>query len=82
MHTQLFATILSTDWWNVVGTYKLVPFYKGENTVFDVSPPSMLVSVQHDHAVISQRFQVWIWLLCSFVNILVQAIIPPKLWVI
>ncbi|PIN15609.1 Metalloproteinase-related collagenase pM5 [Handroanthus impetiginosus] len=40
------------------GTYKLVPFYKGENTVFDVSPPSMLVSVQHDHAIISQRFQV------------------------
>ncbi|KAL0289488.1 UNVERIFIED_CONTAM: hypothetical protein Sangu_2613200 [Sesamum angustifolium] len=40
------------------GIYKLIPFYKGENTVFDVSPPSMLVSVQHDHAIISQKFQV------------------------
>ncbi|KAI3460746.1 hypothetical protein Pfo_017409 [Paulownia fortunei] len=40
------------------GTYKLIPFYKGENTVFDVSPPSMLVSVQHDHAIVPQRFQV------------------------
>ncbi|XP_051142719.1 uncharacterized protein LOC127259427 isoform X2 [Andrographis paniculata] len=40
------------------GIYKLIPFYKGENTIFDVSPPSMLISVQHDHAVISQRFQV------------------------
>ncbi|EYU38423.1 hypothetical protein MIMGU_mgv1a000387mg [Erythranthe guttata] len=40
------------------GIYKLIPFYKGENTVFDVSPPSMLVSVQHDHAIVPQRFQV------------------------
>ncbi|KAL8522702.1 hypothetical protein ACS0TY_012875 [Phlomoides rotata] len=40
------------------GVYKLIPFYKGENTVFDVSPPSMLVSVQQDHAIIPQRFQV------------------------
>lgn len=40
------------------GTYKLIPFYKGENTVFDVSPPSLLVSVQHDHAIVPQRFQV------------------------
>ncbi|CAI9104879.1 OLC1v1003663C1 [Oldenlandia corymbosa var. corymbosa] len=40
------------------GVYKLVPFYKGENTVFDVSPPSMLVTVGHDHAKIIQKFQV------------------------
>ncbi|KAL3827759.1 hypothetical protein ACJIZ3_016561 [Penstemon smallii] len=40
------------------GIYKLLPFYKGENTVFDVSPSSMLVSVQHDHAIIPQKFQV------------------------
>ncbi|KAH6758040.1 Carbohydrate-binding-like fold [Perilla frutescens var. hirtella] len=40
------------------GAYKLIPFYKGENTVFDVSPPSLLVSVQHDHAIVPQRFQV------------------------
>ncbi|KAG8370599.1 hypothetical protein BUALT_Bualt13G0000200 [Buddleja alternifolia] len=40
------------------GIYKLIPFYKGENTVFDVSPPSMLVSVQHDHAILPQKFQV------------------------
>ncbi|KAK6118534.1 hypothetical protein DH2020_047724 [Rehmannia glutinosa] len=40
------------------GTYKLIPFYKGENTVFDVSPPSMLVSVQHDHVIVPQKFQV------------------------
>lgn len=46
------------------GVYKLIPFYKGENTVFDVSPPSMLVSVQQDHAIIPQRFQVQYQLLC------------------
>ncbi|CAA0829041.1 Carbohydrate-binding-like fold [Striga hermonthica] len=40
------------------GTYKLIPFYKGENTIFDVSPPSMLVSVEHDHVVVPQKFQV------------------------
>ncbi|GFP95668.1 nodal modulator 1 [Phtheirospermum japonicum] len=40
------------------GTYKLIPFYKGENTVFDVSPPSMMVSVQHDHVTVPQKFQV------------------------
>ncbi|XP_042053548.1 nodal modulator 1-like [Salvia splendens] len=40
------------------GTYKLIPFYKGENTVFDVSPPSLVVSVQHDHEIVPQRFQV------------------------
>lgn len=51
-------------WWNVSGIYKLIPFYKGENTVFDVSPPSMLVSVQQDHAIIPQRFQVQYQLLC------------------
>lgn len=40
------------------GVYELLPYYKGENTVFDVSPPSMIVSVEHHHLVISQRFQV------------------------
>lgn len=40
------------------GVYELLPYYKGENTVFDVSPPSMTVSIEHQHLVISQRFQV------------------------
>ncbi|CAN4113610.1 unnamed protein product [Withania somnifera] len=40
------------------GAYKLVPFYKGENTVFDVSPSSMSISVQHDHVVVPEKFQV------------------------
>ncbi|XP_052184978.1 uncharacterized protein LOC127796711 [Diospyros lotus] len=40
------------------GVYELIPYYKGENTIFDVSPPSMLVSVEHDHATIIQKFQV------------------------
>ncbi|XAR61425.1 hypothetical protein NMG60_11035120 [Bertholletia excelsa] len=40
------------------GAYELIPYYKGENTVFDVSPPSMSVSVWHDHATIIQKFQV------------------------
>lgn len=40
------------------GVYELLPYYKGENTVFDVSPPSMIVSVEHRHLVVSQRFQV------------------------
>ncbi|KAL6494630.1 hypothetical protein OROGR_031430 [Orobanche gracilis] len=40
------------------GTFKLIPFYKGENTVFDVSPPSVVVSVQHDHVIVPQKFQV------------------------
>ncbi|KAK6155294.1 hypothetical protein DH2020_009542 [Rehmannia glutinosa] len=48
----------ATQVFSVFGTYKLIPFYKGENTVFDVSPPSMLVSVQHDHVIVPQKFQV------------------------
>ncbi|CAL5423309.1 unnamed protein product [Camellia sinensis] len=40
------------------GVYELIPYYKGENTVFDVSPSSMLVSVEHDHATVIQKFQV------------------------
>ncbi|ONK63217.1 uncharacterized protein A4U43_C07F12600 [Asparagus officinalis] len=40
------------------GVYELLPYYKGEHTVFDVSPPSMLVSIEHHHLVISQQFQV------------------------
>ncbi|KAH7862687.1 hypothetical protein Vadar_008104 [Vaccinium darrowii] len=40
------------------GVYELIPYYKGENTVFDVSPPSMSVSVEHDHATVVPKFQV------------------------
>nr|KAJ0203959.1 hypothetical protein LSAT_V11C500298540 [Lactuca sativa] len=40
------------------GVYELVPYYKGENTVFDVSPASVTVTVQHGHATISEKFQV------------------------
>ncbi|XP_077219224.1 carbohydrate-binding-like fold isoform X2 [Tasmannia lanceolata] len=40
------------------GTYELLPYYKGENTVFDISPPSMKVSVEHRHVTIAQKFQV------------------------
>ncbi|KAI3526880.1 hypothetical protein L1887_06146 [Cichorium endivia] len=40
------------------GVYELVPYYKGENTVFDVSPASVTVAVQHGHASISEKFQV------------------------
>ena len=28
-------------------SYELVPCYEGENIVFDVSPPSVLVNVKH-----------------------------------
>ncbi|KAJ0979944.1 hypothetical protein J5N97_015418 [Dioscorea zingiberensis] len=40
------------------GVYELVPYYKGENTVFDVSPPSVTVSVEHQHVTIPEKFQV------------------------
>lgn len=40
------------------GTYELVPYYKGENTVFEVSPPSISVTVEHHHVAIPQIFQV------------------------
>ncbi|KAL7598455.1 hypothetical protein Lser_V15G27442 [Lactuca serriola] len=40
------------------GVYELVPYYKGENTVFDVSPASVTVTVQHGHATIYEKFQV------------------------
>ncbi|KAG5072994.1 hypothetical protein JHK86_008205 [Glycine max] len=40
------------------GSYELVPYYKGENTVFDVSPPSVSVNVKHQHATVPQKFQV------------------------
>lgn len=40
------------------GVYKLIPFYKGENTIFDVSPSSMSISVQHDHVIVPEKFQV------------------------
>ncbi|KAJ8899145.1 hypothetical protein K2173_011142 [Erythroxylum novogranatense] len=40
------------------GLYELIPFYKGENTVFDVSPPVMSISVEHQHVTVAQKFQV------------------------
>uniref|UniRef100_A0A1D1Y1N7 Nodal modulator 1 n=1 Tax=Anthurium amnicola TaxID=1678845 RepID=A0A1D1Y1N7_9ARAE len=40
------------------GLYELLPYYKGENTVFDVSPPSLNISVEHHHTDVSQKFQV------------------------
>lgn len=40
------------------GVYELVPYYKGENTVFDVSPPTITVAVEHSHVVVPQKFQV------------------------
>ncbi|KAJ4969122.1 hypothetical protein NE237_015823 [Protea cynaroides] len=40
------------------GVYELLPFYKGENTVFDVSPSSVLVSIGHNHVTVPQKFQV------------------------
>lgn len=40
------------------GIYELIPYYKGENTVFDVSPPSLSVSVEHQHVTVLQKFQV------------------------
>ncbi|CAN8280635.1 unnamed protein product [Cochlearia groenlandica] len=40
------------------GKYELVPHYKGENTVFDVSPPVMTVSVEHQHVTVPKKFQV------------------------
>ncbi|KAK9281445.1 hypothetical protein L1049_004347 [Liquidambar formosana] len=40
------------------GVYELIPYYKGENTIFDVSPPFVSVSVGHHHVTIPQKFQV------------------------
>ncbi|KAA0046704.1 nodal modulator 3 [Cucumis melo var. makuwa] len=40
------------------GRYELLPYYKGENTVFDVSPSIISVNVEHQHTTISQKFQV------------------------
>ncbi|CAN6700135.1 unnamed protein product [Malus baccata var. baccata] len=40
------------------GTYELIPYYKGENTVFDVSPPVMSITVEHQHVTVPQKFQV------------------------
>ncbi|XP_062197301.1 uncharacterized protein LOC133900188 [Phragmites australis] len=40
------------------GSYELLPYYKGDNSVFDVSPPSLPVSVEHSHMTIPQKFQV------------------------
>ncbi|WVZ71463.1 hypothetical protein U9M48_020048 [Paspalum notatum var. saurae] len=40
------------------GSYELLPYYKGENTVFDISPSSLPISVEHSHMTIPQKFQV------------------------
>ncbi|GAV83060.1 CarboxypepD_reg domain-containing protein [Cephalotus follicularis] len=40
------------------GLYELIPYYKGENTVFDVSPSIVSVSVEHQHVTVPQKFQV------------------------
>lgn len=40
------------------GEYELVPYYKGENTVFDILPPSIMVSVEHHDVLVDQKFQV------------------------
>lgn len=40
------------------GKYRLVPYYKGENTIFDVSPASVDLSIQHESAVLVDQFQV------------------------
>lgn len=42
----------------LAGRYELIPFYKGENTVFDVSPPVASVIVEHQHVTVPQKFQV------------------------
>lgn len=40
------------------GSYELLPYYKGENTVFDISPSSLPVSIEHSHMTIPQKFEV------------------------
>ncbi|XVF72762.1 hypothetical protein PTKIN_Ptkin12aG0146400 [Pterospermum kingtungense] len=40
------------------GLYQLIPYYKGENTIFDVSPSVMSVSVEHQHVTVPQKFEV------------------------
>ncbi|MCO5553061.1 hypothetical protein L7F22_006582 [Adiantum nelumboides] len=40
------------------GTYKLVPFYRGENTLFDVSPSSIEVEVGHTNVLLTEPFKV------------------------
>lgn len=45
--------------YNFAGSYDLLPYYRGENTVFDVSPSSLHVSVEHSHMTIPQKFQVF-----------------------
>lgn len=40
------------------GKYKLVPFYRGENTVFDVSPASIEVDIGHNNMFLAEPFKV------------------------
>ena len=41
-----------------VGKFTLMPYYRGENTLFDVSPSTMNVTVGHDSVKILEPFQV------------------------
>lgn len=54
----MLLKILISSFASTTGSYKLVPYYKGENTVFDVSPSSVPVSVAHQHVTVLQKFQV------------------------
>ncbi|XP_002975824.2 nodal modulator 1 [Selaginella moellendorffii] len=40
------------------GSYNLVPFYKGENTIFGVSPAALDISVAHQSIFVEEGFQV------------------------
>ncbi|KAL5996451.1 hypothetical protein ACLOJK_026530 [Asimina triloba] len=55
---SLFTSTILIKAFLYTGIYELWPYYKGENTIFDVSPPSMIVSVEHHHVTISRKFQV------------------------
>jgi len=41
------------------GKYTLVPYYQGENTLFDVSPASVEIAVGHDFFKIPKPFEVF-----------------------
>lgn len=49
------------------GSYELLPYYKGENTVFDISPSSLPVSVEHSHFTVPQKFQVMLEIALHFI---------------
>lgn len=56
---KIFFVFLNLVFFDLLtGKYELIPFYKGENTVFDVSPRVIQVSVEHQHVIVPQKFQV------------------------